>query len=97
MDFIQGLVTNDLRVLEEKKEDAIHAAMMTPKGKMIFDVIITKGSQDGNRTHFVMHISCVKLSFPLLLTEAVSPYIRSQMKTRTYWIALKVHCPRHFY
>jgi len=39
-DFLQGILTNDVRQLEESK--AIYAGLLTPQGKLLFDFFVVK-------------------------------------------------------
>ncbi len=38
--FLQGLITNDIHLLE--REDCIYACLLTPQGKFLYDFFITK-------------------------------------------------------
>ena len=42
--FLQGMVTNDMRPLEaiESRERAVYAALLSPKGKVLYDLIFTR-------------------------------------------------------
>jgi hypothetical protein len=42
--FLQGLITNDMVRLETEK--AIYAALLTPQGKILFDFMVIKASDD---------------------------------------------------
>jgi folate-binding protein YgfZ len=48
--FLQGLITNDMGQLEGQK--AIYAALLTPQGKILFDFIVSRASDEG------FHIDC---------------------------------------
>jgi len=43
-DFLQGLITNDIHKL--KAAGAIYAALLTPQGKFMFDMIIVKSADN---------------------------------------------------
>lgn len=43
--FLQGLITNDLGRLE-KNDDAIYTALLSPKGRYLFDFFVVKQDED---------------------------------------------------
>src|SRR5512145_1383786 len=43
--LLQGTVTNDMDLLD--KQPAIHAALLTPQGKILFEFFVVKAADDG--------------------------------------------------
>jgi folate-binding protein YgfZ len=57
--FLQGLITNDMGQLEGQK--AIYAALLTPQGKILYDFILSRVSDEG------FHIDCATTQKSALL------------------------------
>ncbi|MDG1287142.1 MAG: hypothetical protein P8P30_06200 [Rickettsiales bacterium] len=54
--FLQGLMTNDVKPLEQGDAQSIYSAMLTPQGKIRFDFFLFK--QDG---HLLMDVAAASL------------------------------------
>lgn len=46
VDFLQGMVTNDVRGLHQPGAEPVYAALMTPKGKFLHDVFVFRQSDN---------------------------------------------------
>lgn len=72
--FLQDLITNDLKYASEKK--AIHAGLLTPQGKILFDFFLLRQAQgfllETNRNHLpdlMKRITFYKLRANLTLSD----------------------------
>ena len=63
-DFLQGLVSNDMTLVNEGSDhDAIHTSMMNNKGRMIFDMLVMKGSDEGECVINIYFFNSKKMVF----------------------------------
>ena len=68
--FLQGLVTNDLSLLEKQK--AIYASLLSPQGKILFDFIILKTTGG-----VMLDVACI--SIPDLLKRFTLYKLRAEV------------------
>lgn len=71
--FLQGLVTSDMRKLEEKR--SLYAALLTPQGKYLFDFLIYAGHEEAlidintaREADFVRRLSMYRLRAEVEIT-----------------------------
>ena len=84
--LLQGLLTNDVDLLLEDDDDDdntknMYAAMLTPKGRIVTDVFLTKGRSDdgGRRNNDEILIDSCQLAKETLLTQIVRRKLRSDV------------------
>ena len=82
--LLQGLLTNDVDLLLEDDDDntnTMYAAMLTPKGRIVTDVFLTRGRSDdgGRRNNDEILIDSCQLAKETLLTQIVRRKLRSDV------------------
>ncbi len=77
--LLQGIITNDMDRLE--RQPAIHAALLTPQGKILFDFFVTKSSGGflletarNKSAELVQRLSMYKLRADVKIEDASSNY-----------------------
>lgn len=58
-DFLQGLISNDLGLLDQG--NAIHAALLSPQGKLLYEFFVSRNADNG------FYIDCSRLHKPELI------------------------------
>ena len=81
--LLQGLLTNDVDLLldDDDNNEQMYAAMLTPKGRIVTDVFLTKGRSDngGRRNNDEILIDSCQLAKETLLTQIVRRKLRSDV------------------
>lgn len=69
--FLQGLITNDMALLEQQA--CLYAALLTPQGKLIFDFFIFRKDDD-------YYVDCLKEQASALLQRLMMYRLRSKVE-----------------
>ena len=82
--LLQGLLTNDVDLLLEDDDNntsTMYAAMLTPKGRIVTDVFLTRGRSDdgGRRNNDEILIDSCQRAKETLLTQIVRRKLRSDV------------------
>ena len=82
--LLQGLLTNDVDLLledDDNNTNTMYAAMLTPKGRIVTDVFLTRGRSDdgGRRNNDEILIDSCQLAKETLLTQIVRRKLRSDV------------------
>jgi transferase CAF17, mitochondrial len=82
--LLQGLLTNDVDLLledDDNNTNTMYAAMLTPKGRIVTDVFLTRGRSDdgGRRNNDEILIDSCQRAKETLLTQIVRRKLRSDV------------------